>query len=139
MFRCLIRHEDHSFVFGSPVSIIGSGFGPGDLGDQIFQSSPVIDLLQEGVHPAVNDAVTFIELVLMMPVMLFVAEDESRVLEEPNDGMGFGVDHVSPFVDLICQNTQNNSKDNSPLVNLTNHTLWLDKKPEPNEERHGVT
>ncbi|CAM6000192.1 unnamed protein product [Sphagnum balticum] len=36
--------------------------------------------------------------------------------------MGFGVNHVCPFVDLIRQNSQNNSEYKSPIVSLRYET-----------------
>jgi hypothetical protein len=71
----------------------------------LFQFPPVVDVLQEGVHPAVDDAVPAIELVDVVAMVLYVAEDQSRILEELDDGVGLRVDHVRPLVDLIGEDT----------------------------------
>lgn len=68
-------NRDESFVLGSPISIVGTRGSSCDLCDQILKSSPEVYFLEERVHPAIDDAVALIELVLMVPMMLIVAEN----------------------------------------------------------------
>jgi hypothetical protein len=90
------------FVFNiSPKIVILSWNSPSHFSDEEFCLFPKINFFQKWVHPAINDAITSIELACMVSMMFFMAQNESGGLQESDDWMWLFVDHVSPFMDLI--------------------------------------
>ena len=68
-----------------------------------------------------------------MAMVFFVAEDQTGFLEELNNWMRLAVDHMGPFVDLICEDAQDHSKNNSPGVGLPNGVVRDDPQSDSNK------
>lgn len=54
----------------------------------------------------------------MVSVVFLVAQNESGRLEEPDDRMRLLISHVSPLMNFVGENSQNDTKDNCPTVAL---------------------
>lgn len=128
----------YSFVLGSPVHVVGSGLGASQPSDESLHSPPEVHLFQEGVHPAVDYAVAPVKLFLVVAVVLLVAEDEPALLQQLDDGVGLGVHHVCPLVDLVGENAQHHCEDDSPLVDLAERALGGDHEPDADEDGHRI-
>lgn len=109
----------------SPIDIVFSGDITGVFGDECLKSPPEVYLLENGVHPAVDDAVISVEIALMMLVMFLVADDESGLLEEPDDDVGLDLLHMRPFVALIGQNSEDDREDDDPIVGLRHERVGV--------------
>jgi len=71
-------------------------------------------------------------------MVLLVAEDESRILQELDNGVGFAVDHVCPFMNFISQYSQNDTKNDGPLVGLLDRVIGCHQQSHRYEHGHGV-
>ena len=89
----------------SPEIIIFSWYGSCDFCDQVLNSSPKISFFKNWIHPSINDAISSIELSCMMSVVFLMAQNQSGGLEESDDWMGFLMDHMSPLMNLVCENS----------------------------------
>jgi len=103
---CRLKSTESLFLEGPPILIVNPGLEAGILADEMFQVLPKLEVVEERVHPAVDDAVAGIELALVVVVVLLVADDETRLLEELDHGVRLLVLHVRPLVELVCQDPQ---------------------------------
>lgn len=54
----------------------------------------------------------------MVGVVLLMTNDKTRFLQEPDDWMRLGIDHVRPFVNFVCEDRQHKTEDNCPIPGL---------------------
>jgi hypothetical protein len=60
-----------------PEIVVFSRHCSSDLRDGNLKSSPKIKFFKNWIHPAINNAISSIELTCMMPVMFLMTQDQS--------------------------------------------------------------
>ena len=99
---------------------------------------PVVEVVQNGIHPPIHDAVGLVKLPLVVEKMLLRRNYVPSLLKEPDYFVRFGVHHVSPLVTLIGQNPQRHSKHNGPVAGLRKESSTRKHQAGRNEKGHRV-
>lgn len=122
----------------SPEEVVFSRNRSSQFGNQVLKPPPKVDVFEDGVHPAIYDAVGRIKISLMMNVMLLVTNNQTRFLQKLHYWVGFLVYHVSPFVAFVRQDPSHYRKDNHPVASLRKECSRGTHQAGPNEEGHWV-